>query len=58
MKPEVQLTGSDGNAFAIIGTVARALRNVGMKAEATKFTNKAQGIRELRCGASARDHLL
>ena len=41
MKPEVQRTGTDGNVFAIIGTVARTLRNVGMKAEATELTNKA-----------------
>ena len=40
-KPEVQLTGEDGNVFNIIGLVARALRNAGMKAEATEFTNKA-----------------
>lgn len=34
MKPrydiEVQLTGEDGNAFAIIGKVARALRRAGV----------------------------
>ncbi len=30
---EVQLSGHDGNAFSIIGTVARALRQAGAKKE-------------------------
>jgi hypothetical protein len=29
IRPEVQLTGTDGNAFAIIGAVAKALRRAG-----------------------------
>jgi hypothetical protein len=38
---EVQLTGQDGNAFNIIGRVSRALKQAGMPAEATEFTNRA-----------------
>lgn len=30
---EVRLTGSDGNAFAIIGNVARAMRKAGLTSE-------------------------
>ena len=30
---EVQLTGEDGNAFVIIGSVARALRRAGVSQE-------------------------
>lgn len=30
---EVQLTGTDGNAFAIIGKVAKALRRAGVSKE-------------------------
>jgi hypothetical protein len=29
IRPEVQLSGTNGNAFALIGTVARALRRAG-----------------------------
>ena len=32
-KPTVKLTGEDGNAFAIMGTVSRALRNAGLPKE-------------------------
>ena len=32
-KPEVQLTGNDGNAFAIMGAVKKALRNAGADKE-------------------------
>ena len=32
-KPTVQLTGNDGNAFAVMGAVTAALRNAG-------YTNK------------------
>lgn len=31
-RPVVQLTGTDGNAFAILGTVASALREAGASA--------------------------
>lgn len=38
----VQLTGSDGNAFAIIGKVAGALRKAGVdKTQIDSFTNEA-----------------
>jgi alkylhydroperoxidase family enzyme len=29
IRPEVQLTGSDGNAFAVMGAVSKALRRAG-----------------------------
>jgi len=32
-KPTVKLTGEDGNAFAIMGTVAMALRKAGFSKE-------------------------
>lgn len=34
---EVQLTGTDGNAFAIIGQVSRALKRAGLVEEAKAF---------------------
>ena len=34
---KVKLTGRDGNAFAIIGNVANALKRAGHKAEAEEF---------------------
>ena len=38
----VQLTGTDGNAFAVIGTVTRALRRAGVsKEERDQFTKEA-----------------
>jgi hypothetical protein len=40
-KPEVQLTGTDGNVFAIIGTVSKTLKRAGLTAEAQEFTKKA-----------------
>ena len=33
IKPEVQLSGEDGNAFAIIGTVMKALKRAGADQE-------------------------
>ena len=42
----VQLTGTDGNVFAIIGTVARALRRDVGAAAANAFTSAA-----LACGS-------
>lgn len=39
---EVQLTGEDGNAFAIIGRVARAMRYAGVKqTEISEFNKDA-----------------
>lgn len=40
-KPSVRLTGKDGNAFAIIGRVSRALKEDGQKERAKEFTEKA-----------------
>lgn len=40
-KPKVKLTGEDGNAFAILGKVKRALRKAGMKKEASLFMEEA-----------------
>ena len=38
----VQLTGEDGNAFAILGRVRRALKKAGVdKAEIKQFTDEA-----------------
>jgi hypothetical protein len=38
---EVQLTGTDGNAFAIIGTVSKALRRAGYRDDAAAFEKQA-----------------
>ena len=40
-KPACRLVGTDGNVFAIIGTVRRALRRAGMDGRATEFVQKA-----------------
>jgi len=37
MKPECQLTGTDGNVFALAGKVGKALKRAGQQAEATEF---------------------
>ncbi len=37
----VQLTGNDGNAFAIIGAVSKALKKAGYKDAAAEFTAAA-----------------
>lgn len=37
----VQLSGEDGNAFAIIGRVTKALKRAGHKDAATEFANEA-----------------
>lgn len=42
---QVQLTGRDGNAYAIIGTVARALRRQVGNEAATAFTDAAFACR-------------
>ena len=40
-RPELQLTGTDGNAFAVIGKVRQALRGVGWtKAEISEATDE------------------
>jgi hypothetical protein len=41
MKPEVQLTGHDGNVFFIISRVNAALRRSGQYDMAKEFTEKA-----------------
>lgn len=38
---EVQLVGTDGNVFALIGTVSRELKRAGYKAEAREFVSEA-----------------
>jgi len=38
---EVQLTGEDGNAFAIMGNVCRALRRAGHADEVSRYTAEA-----------------
>jgi len=38
---EVQLTGTDGNAFAVIGKVRSALRHEATRSELEDFTNEA-----------------
>ena len=38
---EVQLTGQDSNAFAIIGTVAKALKRAGHKELSEEFMSAA-----------------
>ena len=40
-KPECQLTGEDGNAFAVIGRVSRALKQAGQPERAKEWTSKA-----------------
>lgn len=37
----VQLSGHDGNVFAIVGRVARALREAGYRDEAKAFSGQA-----------------
>lgn len=37
----VQLTGEDGNAFAIIASVRKALRKAGLREEAKEFQEEA-----------------
>lgn len=42
IKPTVQLSGTDGNAFAIMGRVRKALFNAGQKEEADAFLQEAK----------------
>jgi len=39
---EVQLTGEDGNAFAILGAVSKALRRAGHRDAVDEFLDEAQ----------------
>lgn len=36
-KPQCQLTGTDGNVFALAGQVGKALKRAGLQAEAKEF---------------------
>lgn len=40
-KPKCKLIGTDGNVFAIIGTVSNCLNKAGFKKEASEFKNRA-----------------
>jgi hypothetical protein len=48
---EVQLTGTDGNAFALIGKVSKALKRAGYRDAAKEMTAKC-------CAAGSYDALL
>jgi hypothetical protein len=39
-KPKVQLTGTDGNVFALAGKVSFALKRAGQDAQAKEFTHR------------------
>jgi len=39
--PTVKLTGTDGNVFAIIGTVSRTLKRAGLADKAAEFQQAA-----------------
>jgi len=45
-KPKCQLVGRDGNAFAIIGNVSRALKAAGQPEKAREWQQKA-----MSCGS-------
>ena len=40
-KPVCRLTGTDGNVFAIIGSVSRALKRAGLSDQACEFQARA-----------------
>lgn len=40
-KPIVKLTGTDGNAFAIMGKVSKALKRAGLGKKAKEFLKEA-----------------
>lgn len=42
-KPKCKLIGTDGNVFAIIGQVSKALKQAGLPERAKEFTEKAFG---------------
>lgn len=44
-KPPCQLVGADGNVFAVIARVARALREDGQNDRAREFIERAQASR-------------
>ena len=39
-KPRCKLIGTDGNVFAIIGSVSKCLNKNGLKKEASEFQNR------------------
>lgn len=41
-KPKVKLSGTDGNVFAIIGTMTRALKRAGQPEKAKEFLDKTK----------------
>lgn len=41
LRPECQLIGTDGNAFALIGTVSRCLKRAGFPEKAHEFLHRA-----------------
>jgi hypothetical protein len=41
VKPRVELVGTDGNVFSIIGIVAKALRRAGQSEKAEEFQKRA-----------------
>jgi hypothetical protein len=40
-KPKCKLVGTDGNVFAIIGNVSKALKKAGMRDKASEFQQRA-----------------
>ena len=40
-KPQCRLVGTDGNVFAVIGAVSKALKQAGLSDQAEEFTHKA-----------------
>lgn len=40
-RPECQLIGTDGNVFAIIGTVSRCLKRAGLRDRAAEWQERA-----------------
>ena len=40
-KPKCKLSGTDGNVFAVIGKVEKALKKAGQEDKAKEFTEKA-----------------
>ncbi len=46
IKPKCKLSGTDGNVFALVGEVSRALKDVGQGDKAKEFTERV-----FRCGS-------
>jgi hypothetical protein len=42
-RPKCKLVGTDGNVFAIIGNVSRALKRAGMPDKANEWAGRAMG---------------